>query len=541
MSTDDRSYVEKFRSETNPIVFVGGVLLTVAIITVLGAKPAATGEFLSSANSWIVSNLGWLYLWVIFLAFVFAIFLLLGPWGQIKLGAPDEEPEFSYWRYFVMMFTAGMAGGLAFWGPGEGLVHYSTAPPLLEAGAGTQEIMPGALQYAIFHTGLSPWSVYVVFGVVIAFFAYRRGASLRPAVLLAPFIGADNLDGFLGKFVDILITVISVAGITVSFGAGITQLLSGLGYNWGIEVGNIGTVVITLLATVVVTTSASLGIRRGIRRLATFNIYLFFGLMLSVLIFGPLTFLLNLGTLTVSSYFTNFIEMSLFIGSSPEAVQWLSSWTLFFWPWWLSFGPMIGIFIARISRGRKIREVVFAALVVAFAITVPWFVTMSGTSIWLQSTGQADLMAVFGEYGVEAIGFSLFEALMPFPQVFSALFLLLVFSFLATTIDSSTLSVAMLTVDGNEDPSTINRVIWGVLIGLLTSILMVVGGFGALQAFIILVGLPSAILCAVALIGMTIEFEREFPVILSSKTWEMQNEKVSTEAGEQKLAGEADD
>ncbi|QCC48513.1 BCCT family transporter [Halobellus limi] len=541
MSTDDRNYVEKFRSETNPIVFAGGVLLTVAIIAALGAKPAVTGEFLSSANSWVVSNLGWFYLWVIFLAFVFAIFLLLGPWGQIKLGSPDEEPEFSYWKYFVMMFTAGMAGGLAFWGPGEGLVHYSTAPPLLEAGAGTQEIMPGALQYAIFHTGLSPWSVYVVFGVVIAFFAYRRGASLRPAVLLAPFIGADNLDGFLGKSVDILITVISVAGITVSFGAGITQLLSGLGYNWGIEVGDIGTVVITLLATIVVTTSASLGIRRGIRRLATFNIYLFIGLMLSVLIFGPLTFLLNLGTLTVSSYFTNFIEMSLFIGSSPEAVQWLSSWTLFFWPWWLSFGPMIGIFIARISRGRKIREVVFAALVVAFAITVPWFVTMSGTSIWLQSTGQADLMAVFGEYGVEAIGFSLFEALMPFPQVFSALFLLLVFSFLATTIDSSTLSVAMLTVDGNEDPSTINRVIWGVLIGLLTSILMVVGGFGALQAFIILVGLPSAILCAVALIGMTIEFEREFPVILSSKTWEMQSEEVSTEAGEQKLAGEADD
>lgn len=505
--------IDEFLDEIDTTIFAGGALLTLSLIAVIGIWPNASAAALSGANEYLLRNVGWLYLWVVFLAVVFCFWLLFGPWGRLKLGAPDEAPEFGLGSYFAMMFSAGLAVGLVFWGPGEALSHYQSGPPLFEAAPKTEALMPGVVQYTLFHSGISPWSAYMVFAVTIGYFVHRKGAAFRPAVIFAPFVGTDNLDGWWAKALDAVVVVISVGGICVSLGFGVIQFLAGVNYNWGIQVGDAGTVLLTLGLTIAFTASAAVGVQRGIRRISDFNIVLFVGLLVVALVFAPLSFVLDLGSEALGGLISDFVAMSFYTNFANESVGWVGDWTMFFWAWWLAFGPMIGIFIARISRGRTIRQVVFAGLIGTSAASFPWFITLGGSALWVQSTGQAELLGILSNYGVEGVGFALFERLVPFSDVFSALYLLLVLTFLITTIDSSTLSVAMLTVGGSEHPTVLNRVIWGTLVGLLTAFLIVAGGLATLQAFVVLVGLPTALMCIVCLVGMSRELERQVPVL----------------------------
>lgn len=502
--------------ESDLTVFTASLLSLLGIIVGIVVWPSAAASTLAAANTFIVANLGWLYLWVVFLSFVFVLYVLVGPWGRIKLGGPDETPEFSFRQYLVMTFTAGLSsGGLEFWGPVEPLVHYNSPPPFFESGSGTWGRMAEALQYAIFHYGTSAWATYLVFAVAISYFVYRRGTSFRPAVILAPFVGADNVDGWMAKLVDTSVVVITISGITVSFGLGISQLVSGLAFKWGVQIGQGGRIALILLVGLVFLLSVVAGIQQGIRRFADLNVVLLVGLMVVALAFGPLSFLVNLGTEALEGYAVDYVGMSLFF--APGATDWLGSWTLFFWPWWLTFAPMVGIFMARISRGRTLRELSFAGLVGSFGMTVPWYVATGGSALWLQSTGRADLYEVYSEFGLEAVGFALFEQLLPHPGVFSAILMGLVVSFLITTLDSSTLSIAMIIVEGKESPSALNRIVWGSMMVLLTVSLSLAGGLSVLQSFTILVGLPTAVLCAVTIVGMIVELERYFPVLVDER------------------------
>ncbi|WP_053948192.1 BCCT family transporter [Halolamina sediminis] len=521
--------VESFREKSDVAVFSLSVAALVGIIVAVVAFSDTAAATLATANQFIVGNLGWLYLWVVFLAFVFVVYVMIGPWGRIKLGGPDTEPEFTFWQYLVMTFTAGLSsGGLEFWGPVEPLIHYGTRPPYFDSSAGTWARMADALQYAIYHYGLSAWATYLVFAVAISYYVYRRGAPFRPAVILAPFVGVDNLDGPLGKLVDALAVVVTVSGITVSFGLGISQFASGLSFKWGVGLGQLGRIGLILLVGVLFLLSVIAGIQKGIKRFADLNVVLLIGLMAAMFAFGQATTLVNLTTQALTGYATDFVGMSLFFAPNGDATGWLGSWTLFFWPWWLTFAPMIGIFMARISKGRTLRELVFAGLFGSFALTVPWYAATGGSALLLQSSGAADLLGVYESSGLEAVGFALFEQLLPYPAVFSAALLLLVVSFLITTLDSSTLSIAMMAAGGEESPSTINRLVWGLMMVLLTIALSLAGGMPVLQSFTILVGLPTAILCAIAMLGMLIEFEREFPILTESDSEESER---STPAG----------
>lgn len=495
-------------------VFALSVLPLLAIIVGIVAWSDTVGSMLATTNQFIITNLGWLYLWVVFLSFVFVVFVMVGPWGRIKLGGPDTEPDFSFWQYLVMTFTAGLSsGGLEFWGPVEPLIHYGTRPPYFSSDVGTWARMADALQYAIYHYGLSAWATYLVFAVAISYFVYRKGASFRPAVILAPFVGADNIDGPLGRLVDALAVVVTVSGITVSFGLGISQFAAGLSFKWGIGLGDGGRIGLILLVGALFLLSVLAGIQKGIKRFADLNVVLLIGLMAAMFAFGQATTLVNLTSQALVGYMTDFVGMSLFYSPNGGAAGWLGSWTLFFWPWWLTFAPMIGIFMARISKGRTLRELVFAGLLGSFALTVPWYAATGGSALLLQSSGAADLLGVYDTAGLEAVGFALFEQMLPYPGVFSAALLLLVISFLITTLDSSTLSIAMMVANGHESPSTINRLVWGVMMVLLTIALSLAGGMPVLQSFTILVGLPTAVLCAVAMVGMVIELEREAPIL----------------------------
>lgn len=512
MSTSDTLQLAQLRDEIHPGVFGGGVFLTLLLIAFIGLTPDLASRTLSGANDYIITNIGWLYMWIVFAAVLFCVWLLLGPWGRVKLGKPDEEPEFTLFEFFAMMFSSGLAVGLVFWGPAEALAHYSSGPPIFDVGAKSAALMPGAMQYTLFHSGVSPWSAYLVFGVVLAYFAHRREYALRPATIFAPFVSDESLDSWWATAIDALVVVISVGGICVSLGFGVIQFTTGLEYNWGITFGDTGIIALTTGLTFAFTASAAVGVQRGIRRISDFNIVLFALLLVTALIFAPISFVFNLGSQALGGLVSDFVGMSLYTNFNNGA-EWVGSWTMFFWAWWLAFGPMIGIFIARICRGRTIRQVVFVGIIGTSAASFPWFITMGGSALWAQTTGRADLLGVMNEFGIEGVGFSLFEQLIPFSGVFAALYLLLVLTFLITTVDSSTLSVAMLTVGGREEPSVINRVIWGVLVGLLTSLLIIIGGLNTLQSFVVLVGLPTALMCVVCMVGLGIELEDRKPVL----------------------------
>ena len=516
MSGENRSLLGAFREETDSVVFGVGALLTALAIGAIAVRPGLTGELLTAANTYLWKELGWLYLWAMFLAVAFCLWLLVGPWGKIKLGGPDEDPEFSFFQFFAMLFSAGLSTGLVFYGPAEALFHYSSGPPFLSASAGSSAIIPGAVQYTMLHWGISPWAAYLTVGITIAYYVHRRDAPIRPSTIFAPFIGVENLDKDWVKFLDIGMVVVSVGGVAVSLGFVVTQFMTGLTYNWGLSFGDLGTLLITVGLTVGFTASAALGVKKGIRRVATFNMYLFVALLAVAFVFGPTAFLLNLGSEAFGGYVTEFIEMSLY-ANVTGGTEWVGAWTVFYWAWWFSFAPMIGIFIARICRGRTIRQIVFAGLVGTSAASFPWFVVMGGSALWVQDTGQADILATVSEFGIEVAGFPLFEQLMPFGKVFAALYLLLVLTFLITTVDSTTLSLAMFTTGGNANPPTVNRIAWGVLVGLLTSLLLITGGLAALKDLVVLVGLPIAFVVGVCIVGLTMELEQRYPVLLTER------------------------
>lgn len=516
MSSEGHSLLRSFREETDSIVFGIGALLTAIAIGTIAVRPDATGKMLTAANTFLWKELGWLYLWAMFLAVAFCLWLLVGPWGKIKLGGPDASPEFTFFQFFAMLFSAGLSTGLVFYGPAEALFHYSSGPPLLSASPESGAIIPGAVRYTMLHWGISPWAAYLTVGVTIAYYVHRHGAPIKPSTIFAPFIGVENLDQDWVKFLDIGMVVVSVGGVAVSLGFVVTQFMTGLSYNWGIQFGDLGTILITVGLTVGFTASAALGVKKGIRRVSTFNMYLFTGLLVVAFIFGPTAYLLNLGSEAFGGYVTEFIQMSLY-ANVAGGTEWVGAWTVFYWAWWFSFAPMIGIFIARICCGRTIRQIVFAGLVGTSAASFPWFVVMGGSSLWVQHTGRADILGIVSQYGIEVARFPLFEQIMPFGQLFSALYLLLVLTFLITTVDSTTLSLAMFTTGGDENPPTLNRIAWGVLVGLLTSLLLITGGLAALKDLVVLVGLPIALVVGLCIVGLTLEFEQRYPVLLTER------------------------
>jgi len=509
--------------EVDSTVFATGVLLTSALVSFLAFFPATASTVIKNVNTVITTNLSWYFQGLIFFLVIFFLFAMLSPWGEIKLGKPDEPPEFSYGSYIMMVFAATFGAGIVFWGAAETLSHYETVPPLVNANSQSADAMIGAMQYTMFHWGISPWVNHMILSVPLAYYVHRRGAPMKPSSVFTPFLGINNLDKGWLKMVDIIAVVAAAGGATVTVGLAAQQFVTGLSYNYGISIGDIGIIALVTGLTIGYTASAVLGIHKGIKRISTFNVVLFLLILVSVLAFSPLTFIFNLGVAGLREYVSNFVGMSLFVDVSG-AQSWVGSWTVFYWAWWISFAPMTGIFIARISRGRTLKQVIFGAMVGGTAATLPWFVTMGGYSLFLQHSGQVGLLALIDEYGISVATYPIL-AQLPFGNVFVVSFLVLVFTFLITTIDSATISLAILTTsEGSQHPSIANRFVWGTIIGLLTSLLLIIGGVGILQNFTIIAGLPMAILGLVTVVGFALQLEKTHPVLLTrEEDWDSSN------------------
>ena len=513
MSAENDTAVDRFLEELDVVVFALGALLTVGVIAMFFLARGTLDAGIDALNTLFLEYLSWALLVIVFAIVLFLFFLIIGPWGKIRFG--DDPPEYSFLSFFAMLYSAGFAAGVVFWGPTEALFYYDDPNPLFGVESQSGEAMSYAVQQTLFHWAIPQLAVFTIMGIAIGYFAYNyENVPLRVSSILTPFIGEENLDGPLAKTVDILAVFATIGGVATSLGFIGSQFVEGLSFQWGIDLGDTGILLVVTMMTLLFTISMVLGVNRGIRRLSNFNMGLFFTLMIVTLIVGPTMFLVLLGTQAFGGMVSDFVSMSLYTGTGDGGTEWVNLWTVFYWAWALSWSPFAGLFIARISRGRTVREVAFTGIVATSAATIPWFIIVGGSSVWAQHEGVADFAPLFaGDIGAEATGFILFEAL-PLGAALMIGFMILVTTFFITSADSATLAVSMMTTGGKARPSNINRIFWGVVLGMTAAILMILGGVDRLQSAAVITGGPFAFVCLIAMLGLIKHFASEHGRVL---------------------------
>lgn len=459
------------------------------ILVVMGwglLAPTSLGAFFDQALASIKVNFGWLYLWVVLGLVVMAATLAFSRFGDLKLGDDDEEPEFSLGSWFAMLFAAGMGIGLVFWGVAEPISHYGAPPPGIQAH--TPEAANAAMRYSFFHWGLHPWAVYSVVALSIAFFSFRRGrpALVSSAVAALPFSWAPRLT----VIVNVLAVVATAFGVAASLGIGALQINSGLHAVLGLRVGLASQVGIIAVTTVLFLGSALTGVGKGIKWLSNMNLMLALALMVVVFLVGPSVAIIDTFTNTLGSYASEFVRMSLRMTPFRDS-SWVGGWTIFYWAWWIAWSPFVGLFIARVSRGRTIREFIAGTVAAPTLAGFAWFSVFGGTALHLEIWRGVPLSEAV-KADVSTALFVMFDAL-PMGSVLSLVATALVLLFFVTSGDSATLVLGMMSTGGQQDPGSRVKLVWGLLVaGIATSLLMV-GGVNAVQTATIVFALPFTI------------------------------------------------
>jgi len=455
-------------------------------VLVTGAFNDALGAVVDRIIEW----LGWLYLLITtgFLAFV--VWLAFSRYGTIRLGRDDETPEFGRFSWFAMLFQAGMGIGLLFWGVSEPVLH-TAQPPLGLAQAGTPEAAALGIQYSFFHWGLHPWAIYAVVGLAVGYFSYRRGAnSLRISAVLRPVLG-DRVDGGVGQAIDVLAILATLFGVAVSLGLGTLQIEAGLSQAFGAPEGlglQLGIIIVTAVGYML---SAATPVERGIRGLSNLSMVLAVMLLGYFLVVGPTVLQLNTMTQGMGDYASGLVDMSMRT-SAFESTSWLGEWTLFFWATWIAWAPYVGAFIARISRGRTIREFLVGVLVAPTLFSVVWFGVFGGAGIDAnRSTGGAVARAADQD---AANGMFTFIEQFPLVGLISGLTIFLVWIFFVAGADAGTVVLGSMSSKGEDDPRRFVKLTWGAIMAAIAAVLLVAGGLDALQSGAILAATPFGVL-----------------------------------------------
>ncbi|WP_331713536.1 glycine betaine uptake BCCT transporter [Lentibacillus sp. JNUCC-1] len=467
----------------------------------------------SGIQNYLVKEFGWFYLISTTVFLGFAVYLIFSKYGNIKLGKPGDEPEYSYITWFAMLFSAGMGIGLVFWGAAEPLEHFHN-PPFGDNETG--EAAKRSLQYSFFHWGLHPWATYATIALALAYFKFRKQAPGVVSAILHPLLG-DRVKGPLGTFIDFIVVFATVFGVATSLGFGAIQISGGLSYVFDFEAGTALQLIIIAIVTVLFMISAMSGLNRGIKILSNTNIILAILLMVFLLFSGPTRFIMELFTNTFGSYIQNLPNMSFRMTPFSENSEWLGNWTLFYWAWWIAWSPFVGTFIARVSRGRTIREFVLGVLLVPTIFGALWFSVFGGSAINLEFFHDANIISQVRELGSEVALFAVLEH-FPFGTVMSVIAILLISTFFITSADSATFVLGMQTTGGSLYPPNTVKFIWGVIQSGAAAVLLWQGGLGALQTASIIVAFPFAIIMIMIVISMLKEFKHEEKVLRSKRT-----------------------
>ncbi len=475
----------------NPVFGISAGLITIFVIAAL-IFPAESNAVLGGAKSWAITNFDWLFMIAGNIFVLFCLAMIVLPVGKIRLGGDQAKPEYSRISWLSMLFAAGMGIGLIFWSVAEPLAYYTNwyGTPL-NAAANTPEGAKMALGATMYHWGLHPWAIYGVLGLALAFFTYNKGLPLTVRSAFYPILG-NRVWGPIGHTIDILAVFATMFGLATSLGLGAQQASAGLSYLFGFE-NNITTqIVVIAVITAIALLSVYRGMDGGIKLLSGINMAIAVALMLFVIIAGSITgFFGNLG-LVAGSYAENFVSLSNWIGREDES--WMHGWTVFFWAWWISWSPFVGTFIARISKGRTVREFMIAVLLIPTVMSAVWMAAFGGNAL-----DQAQ--AKVGELanGVGDVSLTIYHMLanLPMSEITSALAIILVMVFFITSSDSGSLVIDSITAGGKLDSPVAQRIFWAIIQGLIASVLLIGGGseaLSALQAGSIAVGLPFTII-----------------------------------------------
>ena len=475
------------------LIVSAGLILAIVLWGVLA--PASLGAVFDTALATITRNFGWFYLWVVLGLVVMALILAFSRYGDLKLGGEDDEPEFSIGAWFAMLFAAGMGIGLVFWGVAEPVSHYGAPPPGIAPN--TPEAANAAMRYSFFHWGLHPWAVYSIVALAIAFFQFRKGGSalVSTAVQALPWRWVRPL----GPLVNVLAVIATAFGVAASLGMGALQINSGLARVLGLPVSGTAQVGIIVVTTALFLVSAVTGVDRGIKWLSSFNLVMAALLALAVFLLGPTVAIIDTFTTTLGAYASEFVRMSLRMTPFRDS-GWVGGWTVFYWAWWVSWSPFVGLFIARVSRGRSIREFILGTVLAPTLAAFIWFSVFGGTALHMEIL-QGLPMAEAVQADVSTALFSVFDAL-PLGGLMTGVATVLVLVFFVTSGDSATLVLGMMSTGGDENPRPLVKVIWGVLVAGIAISLLLAGGVKAVQTATIVFALPFTaviLLMAVAL------------------------------------------
>ena len=481
----------------NNIVFKISLVLTSMVVIFGLISPDMFKEVSNKGFNLIVSNFNWVYLLVMLALVIFAVFLAFSKYGNIRLGKDTDRPEFSNLSWFSMLFGAGMGIGLVFFGAVEPLKHM-VAPIGLEPGS--QESINFAMQQSFMHWGLTPWAAYAIMGLSLAYFQFRKDAPGLISSVFLPILGEKGVKGKIGKTIDILAVFTTVTGIATSLGMGTMQIAGGLEYMFGIKNTIYVQMLIIAIAIILYIKSSTSGLDKGIKLLSNINLTLAFSLLLGAIIIGPTMDMVSNLSNGIGLYLENFISQSLYIDQSGK---WVAQWRVFYWAMWIAWIPFVGIFIARISKGRTIREFIIGVTLAPALACIIWFAVFGtlGMNLGLDFAKDATMVT-------ETALFKVFLN-YPFGKILSVVAMILLCTFFVSSADSATYVLGMFTSDGDLNPSNKKKITWGVIQALLAVVLLISGGLETLQTVSIVSAFPFAIIMLISIVSITKALKEE--------------------------------
>ncbi len=479
-----------FGLEVNgPVFFTSAIFIIISIALTLIYKEQAETFFEEIQNS-VAESADWFFILAINIFFVFLLYLALGRFGKLRIGGQNAKPEFKTLSWFAMLFSAGMGIGLLFFSVGEPVMHFNS-PPMAEAG--TIAAAKEAMNFTFLHWGFHAWAVYALVGLSLSYFTYTRGLPLTIRSIFYPFLG-DRIYGRIGDIIDIFAVLATLFGLATSLGFGVQQIASGLNHVFGLPDGTTTQILIIAAITAIATTSVVLGVDKGVKVLSEWNMRIAVVLLILALILGPTIFIFRSFVENTGSYLFNFLELSTWSETYSNGT-WQNAWTVFYWGWWIGWSPFVGMFIARISKGRTIREFILGVLLVPSLVTFFWMSAFGSVAINEIMSGNDTLSQAVNDDIATAL-FVFFQD-YPLSMIINVVAVLLIAGFFITSSDSGSLVIDSLTSGGKIDAPVGQRIFWAVTEGTVAAVLLVGGGLQALQTATIVTGLPFAIILMV--------------------------------------------
>ncbi len=503
------------------------IILGFALFAIVA--PGAAESAFDTIQSEIIGAFGWYYVLIAAFFVAFALFIGFSKYGGIVLGRDGDKPQFSMFSWFALLFAAGMGIGLVFFGVSEPLSHFASPRPGVTGAP--ESIAQSAMSQTFLHWGVHAWSIYIVVGIAIAYAVHRKGRPVSIRYALEPLLG-KRIHGAWGNVIDVTAVVGTLFGVATSLGLGVQQISSGLGTTGIAEPSTATQIVLIIVITIITIFSLVTGLERGMKWLSNINLALAGALLLYVLSTGPTVFLLREFVQSIGAYIQSFIGLSFNVSAfqGDAGATWQADWTTFYWGWWISWAPFVGVFIARVSKGRTVREFVWGVLLVPAFVTFLWFSVLGGSALYDQLYGDGRFIAADGT--IDSTG-SLFQLLEGLPgggvAAFGAIILIAVF--FITSSDSGSLVLSMLTSGGNDSPKRWLRVFWATTTAIVAIALLVAGGLNALQTAAIITALPFSFVM-VAMCAATLKaFRREHRNYLSANRAEFA-EHITERVGE---------